>query len=220
MNTRGPGRLQTERRFWRQVGNTPEHIAQQANAWKAANRDKINAAEREARKKNPEIFRASFARYIASEKGKAARRAYYLANAEDFKRRAKQTAEANPDRVLANKRAYYEANKAEIKQRVREWNAANPEATRARGRNYRARSRGAEGSHTAEDIKALFEKQKGKCIYCSIKLGDSYHVDHITPLARGGSNWPSNLQLTCERCNNRKRAIDPIEFARRNGRLI
>jgi 5-methylcytosine-specific restriction endonuclease McrA len=192
----------------------------QSNAWKAANRDKINAAEREARKKDPEIFRASVARYMASEKGKAVRRAYYLANVEDFIRRAKKAAEANPDRALANKRAYYEANKAEIKQRVREWNAANPEATRARGRNYRARSRGAEGSHTAEDIKALFEKQKGKCIYCSIKLGDSYHADHITPLARGGSNWPSNLQLTCERCNNRKRAIDPIEFARRNGRLI
>ena len=137
-----------------------------------------------------------------------------------IKARVKDSAKANPDRALANRQAYYEANKAKIKQRVSEWNAANPEATRSRGRNYRARARSAEGSHTGEDIKALFKKQKGKCIYCPAKLGDSYHVDHIKALARGGSNWPSNLQLTCGPCNNRKRAIDPIEFARRNGRLI
>ena len=193
---------------------------EQSNAWKAANRDKINAAERKWREDNPEAYKARIAKHLATEKAKATCHAYYLAHADEIKRRAKASVDADPDRAMANKRAYYEANKAEIKERVREWNAANPEATRSRGRNYRARFKGADGSHTGDDIKDLFVKQRGHCIYCNAKLGSGYHVDHIIPLASGGSNWPSNLQLLCAKCNNRKRATDPIEFARRNGRLI
>jgi len=191
-----------------------EHRAQ-ANLWKAANREKVNAAEREARKRNPEAYKASVNRYLATEKAKATRRAYYLAHAEEIKRRAKEHALNNPDRVLANRRAYYQANKALVEQRVREWNAANPEGPRTRGRNYRARLNAAEGSHTAEDVKRLHAEQGGQCVYCPKELGDSYHVDHIKPLSRGGSNWPSNLQLLCARCNNNKRATDPDEYARR-----
>jgi 5-methylcytosine-specific restriction endonuclease McrA len=160
---------------------------------------------------------------------------YYLANAERIKARVKAAYHANPEpaiqrvtrwvkrnpvRVVGYKQAHYAANMDTIKQRVADWNEANPEATRARGRNYRARLFAAEGEHTGDDIKALYAKQRGRCVYCNVKLGDSYHVDHIQPLARGGSNWPSNLQLTCERCNNRKRATDPIEFARRAGKLL
>lgn len=185
----------------------------QSKAWKAANRDKVNASERKRREQNPDYFKEYYR--VNAERIKARVRGYYLVDPEPARRRVKEWREQNLDRALANRDAHYKANKELIKQRVRAWNKANPEATRARGRNYRARLYAAEGTHTAADIKALYVKQAGLCVYCPALLGDNYHVDHIKALARGGSNWPSNLQLTCARCNNHKRATDPAEFARR-----
>ena len=189
-------------------------------AWKAANRDRVNAAERESRLRDPETHKARSDRYTASDKAKAVRQAYYLANVETIKRRVKEWTAQNPDRVLENRKRDYETNKDKIVSRVAEWNAANPDGQRTRGRNYRAKLYAAEGSHTRQEIQALFKAQSGKCVYCREPLGKSYHADHIVPLSRGGSNWISNIQLTCGPCNNRKRATDPIAFARRLGRLL
>ena len=136
----------------------------EANAWKLANREKLNAAEREARLRDPEAYKARVAKYIGSDKGK--------------------------------------------------------NGQRARTRNYQASRRGADGSHTREEIQALYHQQNGKCAYCRVSLKPGYHVDHIQPLSKGGSNWITNLQLACRPCNIRKNATDPIEFARRLGRLL
>jgi hypothetical protein len=82
---------------------------EQANAWKAANRDKLNAAERESRLRDPETHKARTARYLATDKAKAVRQAYYVANVETIKRRVKDWAEQNPDRILENRKKHYEA---------------------------------------------------------------------------------------------------------------
>jgi 5-methylcytosine-specific restriction endonuclease McrA len=39
-------------------------------------------------------------------------------------------------------------------------------------------------------------------------------------LSRGGSNDISNIELLCERCNLRKHAKDPIDWAQENGLLV
>lgn len=46
------------------------------------------------------------------------------------------------------------------------------------------------------------------------------HIDHITPLKLGGSNWPRNLQLLCASCNIIKNAKDPIAHMQSLGFLI
>lgn len=73
-------------------------------------------------------------------------------------------------------------------------------------RNRRARKRLVGGRHSPQDIIALFQKQKGICAACPSNLSPKYHVDHILAIARGGSNWPSNLQLLCPPCNQSKGA--------------
>ena len=58
----------------------------------------------------------------------------------------------------------------------------------------------------------VFERNGYQCQSChKIDLsGHSLQVDHIQPLAKGGSNDFSNLQTLCVRCNLQKRdKIDP-----------
>lgn len=77
-----------------------------------------------------------------------------------------------------------------------------------------------QGSYSKEYPKLLYELQKRKCINCLKPLNGKYHVDHIKPVARGGTNHHWNLQLLCPSCNCRKHAKDPIDWARENGRLL
>lgn len=95
------------------------------------------------------------------------------------------------------------------------WRKNHPEEARAKGRNRHARLASAEGSHTAADVAAQRARQKGRCYWCGVKVGRSYHVDHVVPLARGGSNGPENLVIACARCNCSRGALLPHEWGDR-----
>jgi 5-methylcytosine-specific restriction endonuclease McrA len=53
-----------------------------------------------------------------------------------------------------------------------------------------------------------------------LPLGDNYHIDHIMPLALGGSNTDDNIQLLRQRCNNQKCAKHPVDFMQSRGFLL
>lgn len=128
---------------------------------------------------------------------------------------------------------------AQIKDAKRRWKARNPNAWRATpeqrrqataryfakdpakyrlerlaiAHRRRARKRAVGGTFTRVDILDLYKRQGGRCVYCSVDLQHRYEVDHIIPVARGGSNWPSNLQLLCRPCNRSKSHKLPDRFA-------
>jgi 5-methylcytosine-specific restriction endonuclease McrA len=77
-----------------------------------------------------------------------------------------------------------------------------------------------QGRCTDEDKARIRSIQKDQCAYCRVKLNGAGEFDHIIPKARGGSNWPRNMQWLCCGCNNEKSALDPVDFARRRGLLI
>jgi 5-methylcytosine-specific restriction endonuclease McrA len=59
--------------------------------------------------------------------------------------------------------------------------------------------------HIPRDIRLrVYERCNGACVKC----GSTYplQVDHIKPLAKGGSNHESNLQMLCDTCNLKKGA--------------
>lgn len=104
----------------------------------------------------------------------------------------------------------------------RKWRAENPDKVGEYNRNTKARRKLAEGSHTAAEIDDLLRRQKYKCAECgvSVRKKGQRHVDHVMPLALGGSNWISNLQILCPTCNMSKGAKHPLDWAKAKGRLV
>jgi hypothetical protein len=65
----------------------------------------------------------------------------------------------------------------------------------------------------------VLERDKRKCTYCLIDVSeDSYVLDHIIPVSKGGTNRKFNLVTSCEGCNQRKQDEDAIQFLLSNYR--
>jgi 5-methylcytosine-specific restriction endonuclease McrA len=90
------------------------------------------------------------------------------------------------------------------------WRDQNKEWCRAYGSSARharrARKRGAPGRWTLADIERIHQQQNGICAapHCDTPVTVRDHKDHIIPLARGGTNWPENIQILCQPCNDSK----------------
>ncbi len=135
--------------------------------------------------------------------------------------RDRRYTERHREALKARERAAYAANPIPKRTSVTNWQKRNPLKVTVRCENQRARRAKAEGFHTADDIARIRRCQHNKCAWCKISFKTTKaYIDHIAPIARGGSNWPRNIQLLCRPCNQRKHALDPIEWAQRNGRLL
>jgi hypothetical protein len=85
---------------------------------------------------------------------------------------------------------------------------------------YIKQRKGIDGFYPKEYPAILYVLQKGKFVNCLKPLKNKYHIDHIQPVAKGGTNHHWNLQLLCPSCNCKKHAKDPIDWAQENGRLL
>lgn len=73
------------------------------------------------------------------------------------------------------------------------------------------------GMHVKSDVLDLYEAQEGKCYYSGETImlkPKSYQVDHIVPIAEGGSDWPINLALVSPKINQRKHSKTKAQFLR------
>jgi len=155
------------------------------------------------------------------------RNKYGLRNECKVCRKAKRKDEYASDPVKrakakARARYYYYLDsvgaRKSSRQRAERQKRFDPEAyhlaCRVKAHRYRARKRGAEGTHTTNDVQRQYKAQKGRCYWCDIQVGDTYHVDHVIPLDRGGSDAPDNLVISCPFCNDSKGAKLPHEWPR------
>jgi 5-methylcytosine-specific restriction endonuclease McrA len=181
--------------------------AQQSSGLRPDCKDCSNSSSASARNKRADYYRSKKSDWLQKNK--------HLRSAT-----TKKYYKNNKEKISQYHRVRYENNRESILARCREWAANNVEKRKAIGQNRRARVLAAEGSFTGDDIARLYQLQRGKCVVCYSKLDKSYHIDHIVPIARGGDNYPNNLQLLCPTCNRRKAAKDPVAFMREIGRLL
>jgi len=67
----------------------------------------------------------------------------------------------------------------------------------------------------SEVRKYVYQRDKFQCQSCGKKIEETpLNVDHIIPLAKGGSNDISNLQTLCRLCNQKKKDYFDYRFRR------
>jgi len=113
--------------------------------------------------------------------------------------------------------------------------ASNPDAARAYARKFHAENRerrceamrnyaskrffwnremhlhGSERAK-AKQLAALWKKQRGLCALTGRRLDRTAHLDHISPIAKGGGDEIGNLRWLCNEANLAKRALSDEQF--------
>lgn len=196
-------------------------------AWREANPDKVAKYRAKQALKYHDYYVRTREKQIAKSR-KWARENAERVNATNAAWRA-----ANPDRLkvyqqrakesgkpLERARRYRAEKPEHFAAKSKRWRQSNPDKVRVLDANKKQRRRGVEGTVTKAEIDAILKAQRHRCAWCATSIRRHRHMDHIQPIARGGKNVASNIQGLCPPCNQRKHAADPLDFARREGRLL
>ena len=66
----------------------------------------------------------------------------------------------------------------------------------------RPQSEARRGSPSPRERFALLQSAGFRCHYCGRTAAETgLHIDHVVPLAQGGTNDPGNLVVACKDCN-------------------
>lgn len=157
-------------------------------------------------------------------------RKYYLANREREIARSKVYNNQNRDVISIREKEYHELHRDRYREHKRKWYRKEYTTFEGRrryiARNVRRKAMEKEaGVLTESIIKAIEQKnviQYGflTCEYCKMTIEETYHLEHKTPLSRGGTNRRINLCISCPQCNQSKGILTADEFRKKLRKVV
>jgi 5-methylcytosine-specific restriction protein A len=138
------------------------------------------------------------------------------ANPELARAKKRTLMSLNRERYLAVRRATAAKpeNKLKTSARFRRWSQSSLGKTyfKERFHRRRARERFVETTNCLERVREL--RNAKICHWCGSTM-QQVTIDHVIPIACGGSHTPENLVASCIKCNCSKRSLLPSEWVAR-----
>ena len=128
-------------------------------------------------------------RSVCKECTKIVKRTWRQRNRDKVVETSKKWAESHQDKIFKSKKKWHTQHPEKVKIAQNRWNLNNLDKFRSIQRNASAKRR------ELTKVAILFsnaDMELLKMIYLNCPKG--YHVDHITPLSKGGKHHPDNLQ--------------------------
>ena len=132
-------------------------------------------------------------------------------------KRAARWRERNPERSREVRISHYYRHHKKNLAAMKKWRESNAEKAQAAEARWREanKPRKAELQMRREarkrdqfvapvDPEEILIRDRGHCGICGDPIMEPYHIDHIHPLAAGGTHEPDNVQLAHPACNWRK----------------
>lgn len=152
-----------------------------------------------------------------SNEAKEYSKQYYKEHTEYYLEYSKEHKIDDPE----YRKQYYAENKDVILNVNKRWRTNNVDKIKAYRQSERVRimrkiyninrktaKLNSEGSYTKNDIADMLLFFDNKCAYTGIPLEESYHLDHIVPLSKGGTNYIWNIVPSNPSPNESKGAKD------------
>ncbi len=153
-----------------------------------------------------ECTKSALAVYRAenAERIKETRRLYNAKNKSAVNEYSRQYHAKNRTERVAKIAEYRRNNPDKLRLAKSRWNQAHPEAVRAMdmAKTHRRRTRKRENGVYRIDQGYLVRLLNQPCFYCG--ENGNMTLDHVVPIARGGTHGIGNLVPACRSCNSSK----------------
>ena len=179
-----------------------EKLSDLHRQWVAKNRKKSNLYSAKWRSANLEKIKSYSKMYYAKNRNSILER---QKTSESSKLYASVWRKNNKEKCIQYTKLWQQNNKAKM---IEKW------------KRHKAKRRAISGTPSPRIIEKLMNSQRGLCACCGKKLANNFHLDHILPIALGGTSEDFNLQLLRAECNMKKGAKHPIEYMQSIGRLL
>lgn len=196
----------------------PEREKQYQAEYRKNHKERLAVLKKQYRAKNRK--RISDSKKIAYLKNRAAMLEQHRAwNKEHYKEYYLKSR----DRILERHRLFYLKNRDKILAYVKQHAKENPHIGIKCHAVRRLRIEATIENETAiaDFIKLIRNSKWVYCYYCDKRIsGKKAHIDHMVPLARGGSHRPDNLCASCAHCNQTKHAKLISEWKRQGQQIL
>jgi 5-methylcytosine-specific restriction endonuclease McrA len=199
-----------------------EEIFDKSKGWHAANpnasraikkryrdthKEEIKESIQIKRQSDPEYFREKHRRTYTRNRDKILQKfaEWRVINRERLRQKARNRYQENIEVAREKSRKLYQTRKDKHAIAVKRWGQNNPDSLLAIVHRRRAKRYQNGGSYTVQEWKELKSHYNHTCLCCGkqepeIKLT----VDHVIPIARGGTDNIDNIQPLCRKCNASK----------------